>query len=160
MLASRVGDFADLRVADLYAGTGALGLEALSRGAAHATFVERDRTAIAALNTNIAKLGANATTTVLAMPVEAVGRAFQPFDLLLLDPPYGEGLALAALARLVEFRWVAPHALVSVETAKGEVLTPPGFTLDTVRAHGKARLHLFRFDADNATSEGTAAIAP
>jgi 16S rRNA (guanine966-N2)-methyltransferase len=160
MLASRLGDFADLRVADLYAGTGALGLEALSRGATHATFVERDRAAVAALNANIARMGASATATVLAMPVEAVGRAFQPFDLLLLDPPYGEGLALLALARLVEYGWVAPHALVSVETAKGEVLTPPGFTLDTVRAHGKARLHLFRYGADNVTGEGTAVSPP
>ena len=112
MLASRLGAFEDLRVADLYAGTGALGLEALSRGAAHATFVERDRAAVTALNANIAKLGAGAATMVLTMPVEAVGRAFEPFDLLLLDPPYGEGLALPALSRLVEYGWVAPHALV------------------------------------------------
>ncbi len=144
MLASRLGDFAGLRVADLYAGTGALGLEALSRGAAHATFVESDRAAVTALNANIARLGADFATTVLAQPVQAIGRAPAPFDLLLLDPPYGEGLALPALARLVEYGWVAPHALVSVETAKGEALAPEGFTLDTVRAHGKARLHLFR----------------
>ncbi len=144
MLASRLGDFADLRVADLYAGTGALGLEALSRGAAHATFVESDRTAVTALKANIARCGADFATTVLAQPVQAIGRAAAPFDLILLDPPYGEGLALPALARLVEYGWVAPHALVSVETAKGEALDPPGFTLDTVRAHGKARLHLFR----------------
>ena len=144
MLVSRLGSFEGLRVADLYAGTGALGLEALSRGAAHATFVERDRAAVKALETNIVKLGAEFATTVLAMPVEAIGRAPVPFDLLLLDPPYGEGLALPALARLRDHGWVAPHALVSVETAKGEVLAAPGFALDTVRAHGKARLHLFR----------------
>ncbi len=144
MLASRLGSFDGLRVADLYAGTGALGLEALSRGASHVTFVESDRAALTALKANIAKMGADFDTTVLAMPVEAVGRAPAPFDLLLLDPPYGGGLALPALARLVEYGWVAPHALVSVETAKGEDLVPPGFVLDTVRAHGKARLHLFR----------------
>jgi len=167
MLASRLGAFEGLRVADLYAGTGALGLEALSRGAAHATFVERDRAAVTALNANIARLGAGAATMVLTMPVEAVdpfgqvGRAFEPFDLLLLDPPYGEGLALPALSRLVEYGWVAPHALVSIETAKGEVLAPAGFTLDTVRAHGKARLHLFRYATDDAaTREGTSVAAP
>jgi len=161
MLASRLGAFEGLRVADLYAGTGALGLEALSRGAAHATFVERDRAAVTALNANIAKLGAGAATMVLTMPVEAVGRAFEPFDLLLLDPPYGEGLALPALSRLVEYGWVAPHALVSIETAKGEVLAPAGFTLDTVRAHGKARLHLFRYATDDAaTREGTSVASP
>ncbi|MGI4878708.1 MAG: 16S rRNA (guanine(966)-N(2))-methyltransferase RsmD [Janthinobacterium lividum] len=145
MLASRFGDFDGLRVADLYAGTGALGLEALSRGAAHATFVENDKIAVAVLKSNIAKLGADATTTVLAQPVEAIGRAPAPFDLILLDPPYGENRGLPALARLVEYGWIAPHALVSVETAKGEVLEPEGFTVETVRAHGKARIHLLRF---------------
>ncbi len=144
MLTSRLGDFDGLRVADLYAGTGALGLEALSRGAAHATFVENDKAAVMALRANILKCDADLVSTVLQQPVQAIGRAPLPFDLLLLDPPYGEGHALPALARLIEYGWVAPHALVSVETAKGEVLDPPGFTLDTVRAHGKARLHLFR----------------
>jgi 16S rRNA (guanine966-N2)-methyltransferase len=146
MLASRLGDFDGLRVADLYAGTGALGLEALSRGAAHAIFVESDKAAVTALRANIAKCGADLSTTVLAQPVQAIGRAPAPFDLLLLDPPYGEGLALPALARLVEYGWVAPHALVSVETAKKEALAPPGFALDTMRHHGKAQLHLFRAD--------------
>jgi 16S rRNA (guanine966-N2)-methyltransferase len=146
MLASRLGDFDGLRVADLYAGTGALGLEALSRGAAHATFVENDKAAVTALRANILKCDAERATAVLQQPVQAIGRAPAPFDLLLLDPPYGEGHALPALARLVEYGWVAPHALVSVEMAKGETLEPPGFSLDTVRAHGKARLHLFRAD--------------
>ncbi|MGI4879035.1 MAG: 16S rRNA (guanine(966)-N(2))-methyltransferase RsmD [Janthinobacterium lividum] len=144
MLTSRLGDFAGLRVADLYAGTGALGLEALSRGAAHATFVENDRVAIAVLKANIARCGADAAATVLPQPVQAVGRAPAPFDLLLLDPPYGEGLALPALARLLEYGWIAPHALVSVETKKGEQVDPPGFVVDVVRDHGKARLHLLR----------------
>ena len=144
MLVSRLGDFDGLRVADLYAGTGALGLEALSRGAVHATFVESDRVAVAVLKANIAKFDADSATTVLAQPVEAVGRAPAPFDLLLLDPPYGEGRGAPALAYLLDQGWIAPHALVSVETAKGEALEPPGFALDTVRSHGKAYLHLFR----------------
>lgn len=144
MLTSRLGDFAGLRVADLYAGTGALGLEALSRGAAHATFVESDRAAVTALTANIARTGAAGATTILAQPVEAIGRAPAPFDLILLDPPYGEGRALPALARLIENGWVAPHALVSVETGVKDDLAPPGFTLETSRKHGKARLHLFR----------------
>jgi len=146
MLASRLGSFEGLRVADLFAGTGALGLEALSRGAAHATFVETGRAAIAAIRANIDRMGAEFETTVLAQPVAAVGRAVVPFDLLLLDPPYGEGLAMPALARLAQQGWIAPHAWVAVEAAKGEVLTPagpPGLTLDAVRAYGKAHLHLF-----------------
>ena len=144
MLVSRLGSFEELRVADLFAGSGALGLEALSRGAAHATFVENDRAALTVLKANIAKCKADFDTAVLAQPMQAIGRAPAPFDLLLLDPPYGEGHALPALARLLEYGWVAPHALVSVETGKGEELSPPGFVLDTVRAHGKARLHLLR----------------
>lgn len=144
MLTSRLGDLAGFRVADLYAGTGALGLEALSRGAAHATFVDSDRVAVAVLKANILKLDAEATTAVVAQPVEAVGRVAQPFDLLLLDPPYGEARAPAALAHLRERGWIASHALVSVETSKSETLDLPGFEVDTVRAHGKARLHLLR----------------
>lgn len=144
MLASRLGDFEGLRVADLFAGTGALGLEALSRGAAHVTFVERDRAAVAALTANIARLGAGPATTLVTSPVEALGRAAVPFDVLLLDPPYGEGLALPALARLAANGWIGGGALVSVETEAKLDLAPPGLTLDTVRTHGKARLHLFR----------------
>ncbi len=147
MLASRLGSFEGLRVADLFAGTGALGLEALSRGAAHATFVESDRAAVAALRTNIDRMGAEFATTVLAQPVAAVGRAAAAFDLLLLDPPYGEGLALPALARLAQQGWIAPAAWIAVETGKGEALDPPGLTRDTLRTYGKANLHLFTASA-------------
>ena len=145
MLASRLGSFEDLRVIDLFAGTGALGLEALSRGAAHATFVENDRSALAALKVNIATLSASAN--VLAMPAAGLGRAQEPAHLALLDPPYGKGLAGPALERLRDGGWLAPHALVSVETGRDEVLPfPAGFILDTTRDHGKARLHLLRFE--------------
>lgn len=145
MLASRLGSFEDLRVLDLFAGTGALGLEALSRGAAHCTFIETDRGALAALKANIATLGAEAA--VLAMPAAGLGRAPEPAHLALLDPPYGKGLAVPALERLRDHGWLAPLALVSVETGRDEALAPPaGFTLDTSRDHGKARLHLLRVE--------------
>ncbi|MCA3254001.1 MAG: 16S rRNA (guanine(966)-N(2))-methyltransferase RsmD [Alphaproteobacteria bacterium] len=145
MLASRLGSFEDLRVVDLFAGTGALGLEALSRGAAHATFVETDRRALAALKANIATLGADAA--VLAMPAAGLGRAPEPAHLAFLDPPYGKGLAGPALERLRDNGWLAPHALVSVETARDEAFPlPAGFTLDTTRDHGKARLHILRVE--------------
>ena len=144
MLVSRLGDFADLRVADLFAGTGALGLEALSRGASHATFVERDVAAIAALRQNIARCGADAAATVVTSGVEAVGAARVPFDVLFVDPPYGSDLAGPALARLADRGWIAPHALVAVETAAKTDFAPDGFTLDAVRVHGKAQLRLFR----------------
>jgi len=153
MLTSRLGDFDGLRVADLYAGTGALGLEALSRGCAHVAFVENERVALGVLKANIDLLDAEQESAVLALPVEALGRAAVPYDLLLLDPPYGEDKALPALARLLAQGWIAPHALVSVETAKKEVLAPPGFTVELTRVFGKARLHLLRVSAAEAQAD-------
>ena len=144
MLTSRLGSFEDLLVLDAFAGTGALGLEALSRGAARATFVEHDRKAVDALRANVEKLGANAN--ILAQRVETLGAATAPHHVALLDPPYGENLAVPALARLAERGWLAPQALVSVETGRSEALDVPGFTFDTTRHHGKALLHLFRYD--------------
>jgi 16S rRNA (guanine966-N2)-methyltransferase len=144
MLTSRLGDFDGLRVADLYAGTGALGLEALSRGGAHVAFVENERVALDVLKTNIATFGADRDAAVLALPVEAIGRAAVPYDVVLLDPPYGEGKALPALVRLQAQGWIAPHTLVSVETGKAEQLAAPGFDVDVTRVFGKARITLLR----------------
>jgi len=144
MLTSRLGDFDGLRVADLYAGTGALGLEALSRGGAHVTFVENERVALDVLKANIAAFGADRDAAVLALPVEAIGRAAVPYDVVLLDPSYGEGKALPALARLQAQGWIAPHTLVSVETGKAEQLAAPGFDIDLTRVFGKARITLLR----------------
>ena len=144
MLTSRLGSFEGLRVLDGFAGTGALGLEALSRGAAHCTFVEHDGAAVKVLKANIAKLDAAGITDVRAAPIANIGPAPAPCDLVVLDAPYGEGLALPALGRLSAQGWIAPHALVSVETAKKEVLEAPGLAVLAVRDHGKARLHLLR----------------
>ena len=144
MLTSRLGTFEGLRVADLFAGTGALGLEALSRGAAHATFIETDRAALAALKANIAKLGAAERTDVLARSADAPGTAIAPYDLVLLDPPYGKGLGERALAALRQGGWLAPGAWVSVETRRDETLAAEGLMTDAVRDVGKARLHLLR----------------
>lgn len=144
MLTSRLGDFEDLRVADLFAGTGALGLEALSRGAAHVTFVENDPDAVKVLRANIAKLGAEGQTQVIQQSVTTLGQARLPFDLLLLDPPYTSGLAATALPQLLDRGWIAPSSLISVETGAKEGFTLPGFTVEPVRKHGKAGLHLLR----------------
>lgn len=141
MLTSRLGSFEGLRVFDGFAGTGALGLEAMSRGAAHATFVERDADAVKALRGNIDKMGAAAT--VIASPIESIGRAHLPCDLILLDPPYESGLGDTALARLAANGWIAPHALISVETGRKDALATD-FEVLAVRDHGKARLHLLR----------------
>lgn len=144
MLTSRLGTFEGLAVADLFAGTGALGLEALSRGAAHATFVETDRSALAALKANIAKLDAAGRTGILARSADAPGTATASYDLLFLDPPYGKGLAERSLAALRQGGWPAPGAWISVETSRDETLGPEGYVVDTVRDVGKARLHLLR----------------
>ena len=144
MLASRVGSFEGLRVADLFAGTGALGLEALSRGAGHCTFVEQDRAALDALRANIAKLGA--TAEVRAQSVAALGPVTVPYDLLMFDPPYGSGGAGALIERLSRLGWAAPGAWASIETARSEVVSAGGWTVDIERVHGKAKLTLLRAD--------------
>ena len=141
MLTSRLGSFEGLRVFDGYAGTGALGIEALSRSAAHCTFVERDGEAIKALRRNVEGMKLNAT--IIAAPMESLGLAMTPCDLIMLDPPYASGLAEPALARLAANGWIAPHALISVETGRKEVLEAAHEVL-AVRDHGKARLHLLR----------------
>ncbi len=142
MLVSRLGSFEGLRVADLFAGSGALGFEALSRGAAHCTFVEQDRAALDALRTNATKLGVNAD--VRAQSVLAVGAIPAPYDLILMDPPYGTGAGVVALEKLNRFGWIGPATLISIETAKTESVDASGFTVDTVRDYGKAQLTLLR----------------
>ena len=143
MLASRLGTFEGLRVADLFAGSGALGLEALSRGAGHCTFVEQDGAALDALRANIAKLDAK-TAEVRAGSVMALPIARDPYDLLLLDPPYGTSAGTVALDRLQRLGWFAPGALISVETAKAETVMVAGLTVEAERSHGKAKLTLLR----------------
>jgi 16S rRNA (guanine966-N2)-methyltransferase len=137
MLASRIGSFESLRVADLFAGSGALGLEALSRGAAHCVFVDKDRSALDAIRANLAKLGAEAD--VLPGAAETI-RIPGPIDLAFLDPPYGSVLFAPTLANLS----LAPGAWASVETARGEAVAADGFDEEAVRTYGKARITLLR----------------
>lgn len=143
MLASRLGSFEELAVADLFAGSGALGLEALSRGAASCLFVEQDRAAIDALKANIARLGATGAE-VRATSALALGPAPKPLDLILMDPPYGTGAGAVALDKLGRLGWTGPATWISIETAKDEIVDVAGFTADVTRVHGKARLTLLR----------------
>ena len=138
MLASRLGTFEGLRVADLFAGSGALGLEALSRGAAHCSFVETDRAALEALRRNLVSLGAGDRAEVRMQ--SAVAPLPGPFDLALLDPPYGSGLGPQALAALRDA--LAPGAWVSLETGAREEVAAEGFVLEAERTYGKAKLSL------------------
>ncbi|WP_293875643.1 MULTISPECIES: 16S rRNA (guanine(966)-N(2))-methyltransferase RsmD [unclassified Sphingomonas] len=142
MLTSRLGSFEGLAVADLFAGSGALGIEALSRGAGSCLFVEQDGAALDALKSNLAKLGTRGD--VRAGSVMALGPAIKPLDLIMMDPPYGTGAGLVALDKLARLGWTSPATWVSIETAKAEEVAPAGFTIDVSRVHGKARLTLLR----------------
>jgi 16S rRNA (guanine966-N2)-methyltransferase len=142
MLASRLGSFKDLSVADLFAGSGALGLEALSRGAASCIFVEQDKPALDALRTNIAKLSAKAD--VRAQSVLALGHAVAPLDLILMDPPYDSNAGAVALDKLARLGWIGDATWISIETAKPDRIEVAGFVEDVSRVHGKARLTLLR----------------
>lgn len=136
MLASRIGSFEGLKVCDLFAGTGALGFEALSRGAAHCTFVETDRAALDALKANIATFGADAAIR----PQSAEHFSGGPFDLVFADPPYQSGLGQRALANIT----LAPGGWASLETARDEPVLLDEFTIEAERVHGKAKLTLLR----------------
>lgn len=139
MLTSRLGSFDDLRVADLFAGSGALGLEALSRGAAHATFVDRDAKAVAAIRANADKLGAADQVRVLAGSALSLP-ASEPFDLILADPPYAPGSGSQAAGAVMAAGWLAPGGLLAVETARNEPVAADGLELIAERQVGKARL--------------------
>jgi 16S rRNA (guanine966-N2)-methyltransferase len=144
MLASRLGSFEDLAVADLFAGTGALGLEALSRGAAHCTFYEKGRAALDTLKRNLDKLGASDRADLRAQPVEHALSPAKPCDLILMDPPYGVGLAQAALDRVANVGWLAPGGWLSVETDGESLAFPPGLNPQAERRFGKAVILLLQ----------------
>jgi 16S rRNA (guanine966-N2)-methyltransferase len=145
----RFGDrpvYDQARVLDAFAGTGAFGLEALSRGALHASFIEKDRAALAALRANVVKLGETETTALLRGDALYPPRAAAPCTLAFIDPPYGEDLATPALDALAKAGWFAPQALIVVEVAaKQKLLEPAGFSLLDERRYGAARLVFLRF---------------
>lgn len=144
MLVSRLGTFEGLSVADLFAGSGALGLEALSRGAASCVFVEQDAAAIRALRANIANLQAQAQCDVRAASVLTLGPAKQPLDLILLDPPYDSGAGAVALDKLRRLGWIGEATWISLETGVGDEPKIKGLEAVAERKVGKARLTLFR----------------
>lgn len=145
MLTSRLGGFSGLRVADLFAGSGALGFEALSRGAASCVFVEQDRAAVAAIHANAAALHAG-NVDVRQQSVQTLGKAPAPLDLLFLDPPYGAVDLAPVLLRLIELGWAGPGCMISVETAAGAEISCDGMTALVSRKVGKAELHLLTVD--------------
>ena len=132
------------RVLDAFAGTGALGLEALSRGAAHATFIEEDRAALAALRANVAALREEARSRVIAGDATRPPRAEAQCGLVFLDPPYGKALVPRAVAALEAAGWMAADVLVMAEVGRGEALSVPGFVEVDAREHGAARVVALR----------------
>jgi 16S rRNA (guanine966-N2)-methyltransferase len=135
------------RVLDLFAGTGALGLEALSRGAAQVTFVDDGAAARALLRQNIERMRAMGATRVWRRDATMLGEnRGAPFTLVFLDPPYGAGLGTRALASAVAGGWLAPGALVVWEEAAPQP-APPGFAPEDSRRYGETWLTLLTHTA-------------
>ena len=133
--------FAGKPVLDAFAGTGALGLEALSRGASAAAFFETEREALAVLRRNIAALSEEDSTHVLPGDATRPPRAAMRCAVAFLDPPYGSGLGAPALTALGAAGWLSEDALAIVEVAAREPLPPlTGFSVIDDRVYGAARL--------------------
>ncbi|PRY24473.1 16S rRNA (guanine966-N2)-methyltransferase [Aliiruegeria haliotis] len=145
LLAASHGDPAPgARVLDLFAGTGALGLEAMSRGAVHATFVDEGAKARALLRENIEKTRTQGITKLYRRDATRMGpNRGAPFDLVFLDPPYGKGLGERSIASCVEGDWLAPDALIIWEENTPQEV-PTGFTLEDRRKYGDTHMTLMR----------------
>jgi 16S rRNA (guanine966-N2)-methyltransferase len=139
---------ADAEVLDAFAGTGAMGLEALSRGAARATFLDNATRAVACIRANAKALGETGRVTALIADATRPPQAPKPATLAFLDPPYGSGLAEAALEALAQKGWFARGAVIVVEQEAREELHPPeGFAVFDKRRHGRARFVFLRYSA-------------
>ena len=144
------GDLAGAAVLDAFAGTGALGLEALSRGAAHATFMDIDRAALAGIERTLAVLDEDERASVLRADATRPPTPGASVAIAFLDPPYLSGLAHAAMVALAAAGWFAPGALVVVETEAGEDLTlPPGMELVDDRRYGGTRIMFLRWSSQH-----------
>jgi len=139
----------EARVLDLFAGTGALGLEAMSRGAAFCLFVDDGTQARALLRGNVEQLGLGGTTKIYRRDATRLGAAhpMPPFSLVLCDPPYGKGLAEKALVAARDGGWLARDALIVVEEEKGAFATPEGFLEIERRAYDDTEFTFVKCDA-------------
>ena len=150
ILAHGVAEFGleGAKVLDLFAGTGALGLEALSRGAAFCLFIEHEAEARALMRRNIEALGLTGVTKLFRRDATALGPAGRNggFTLAFLDPPYGRGLAESSLASAAEGGWLAPGAIAVLEERKGASLSlPAGFAAFDQRTWGDTQALFARF---------------
>ena len=138
----------DATVLDAFAGTGAFGLEALSRGARHVVFIEKDRAARASLQQNIAALGEATHCAIVNGDATRPPRASGACSLVFLDPPYGEDLAAPALTALAQAGWLAENALAVVEiAAKEDLAIPARFAPLDERRYGAAKFVFLRYAA-------------
>lgn len=132
------------RVFDLFAGTGALGLEALSRGAAHVSFVDNGRAAQKLIRENIHKLRRQDDTTVLGIEAKQLPPG-DPCNLIFLDPPYGQNLGTSALQTALANGWIAPEALIVWEESRAQI-APVGFASLDQRRYGDTWISFLRYD--------------
>lgn len=138
--------FPETDVVDLFAGTGALGIEALSRGARTTAFIDSATAALKMVRDHLERVRATDRAAVLRADARALPAARAACALAFLDPPYGQGLAEPALRSLAARGWLADGALCVVETGAKEDLAPPvGFALEDDRAYGVARLRFLRY---------------
>lgn len=142
-----VSPLIDARVLDLFAGTGALGLESLSRGAAHVTFVDDGIKSRALIRENIDKCRATGATRLLRRDARKLGaNDGAPFDVIFLDPPYAKGLGQIALTSALNGNWIAPNALIVWEESTPQP-APDGFDLIDQRKYGDTHITLLRAPA-------------
>jgi 16S rRNA (guanine966-N2)-methyltransferase len=138
------------RVIDLFAGTGALGIEAVSRGAAYCLFVEEAPEARALIRRNVEAMGLTGETRIFRRDATDLGPAgsTEPYRLAFLDPPYGKGLGVKALAGLAERKWLATGAICVLEERAGAaVAIPEAFALLDTRGYGDTEIRFLRFGA-------------
>lgn len=145
-------DLDGLRVLDLFAGTGALGFEAVSRGARHCTFIEEGAEARGVIRRNMETLGLNGAAKIFRRDATRLGASgtIEAFDLLFADPPYGKGLGEKALSSAASGEWLKPGAIcILEERASSEIEVPDGFDELDRRQTGDSQVVFFRFDPAN-----------
>lgn len=141
--------FESIRVLDLFAGTGALGLEAISRGSSFCLFVDDQAEARALIRQNVETLGLTGHTKIFKRDATDLGpiQSLKPFGLVFLDPPYDKGLGEKALVSLLDGGWLVPDAILVLEERHGvEVHLPDGFELLDQRRHGEAQTLILKSD--------------
>ena len=149
------------QILDAFAGSGALGLEALSRGAAHATFMETAAPALEAIRRNVEACREEGKSEILRVDATRPPKARAACNIAFLDPPYREGLAAPALAALAAAGWLADSAICCVELAADEDFSAPeGFELLDERRYGAARILLLRFDSRRKRTDPTKQYKP